>query len=41
MGAITSMFKSPPKVKAPKMDIAKDIQIYVSGMSASLPQMVL
>jgi hypothetical protein len=40
MGAITSMFKSPPKVKAPKMDIAKDIQSYVSGMSASLPQML-
>jgi hypothetical protein len=34
------MFKSPPKVKAPKMDIAKDIQSYVSGMSASLPQML-
>lgn len=29
---------SAPKVKAPKMDIAKDISSYVSGMSESLPQ---
>ncbi len=29
---------SAPKVKAPKMDIAKDISSYVSGMSQSLPQ---
>ena len=29
---------SVPKVKAPKMDIAKDISSYVSGMSESLPQ---
>lgn len=29
---------SAPKVKAPKMDIAKDIRSYVSGMSESLPQ---
>ena len=29
---------SVPKVKAPKMDIAKDISGYVSGMSESLPQ---
>ena len=29
---------SSPKVKAPKMDIAKDIRSYVSGMSESLPQ---
>lgn len=29
---------SVPKVKAPKMDIAKDISGYVSGMSKSLPQ---
>jgi hypothetical protein len=40
MGAIASMFKSPKTVRAPKMDIGKDIQSYVSGMSASLPQML-
>jgi len=32
-----SLFKAP-KVKVPKMDIGKDIQQYVSGMSQSLPQ---
>ncbi len=31
---------SAPKVKAPKMNIAKDIQQYVSGMSQSLPQIL-
>jgi len=31
---------SAPKVKAPKMDIAKDISSYVSGMSQSLPQIL-
>jgi hypothetical protein len=31
---------SAPKVKAPKMDIAKDISGYVSGMSQSLPQIL-
>jgi len=31
---------STPKVTAPKMDIAKDIQSYVSGMSQSLPQIL-
>lgn len=30
---------STPKVRAPKMDIAKDIQSYVSGMSSALPQL--
>jgi hypothetical protein len=30
---------STPKVRAPKMDIAKDVSSYVSGMSASLPQL--
>lgn len=34
------MGSSAPKVKAPKMDIAKDIQQYVSGMSQSLPQIL-
>jgi hypothetical protein len=31
---------SAPKVKAPKMDIAKDISGYVLGMSQSLPQIL-
>lgn len=31
---------SSPKVRTPKMDITKDIQQYVSGMSASLPQIL-
>lgn len=34
------MGSKPKKVKAPKMDIAGDIQQYVSGMSASLPQIL-
>ena len=29
-----------PKVKAPKMDIGKDISSYVSGMSGALPQIL-
>jgi hypothetical protein len=40
MAAITSIFKSPKAVKAPKMDIGSDIQQYVSGMSTALPQML-
>ena len=32
------MGSKPKKVRAPEMDIAGDIQKYVSGMSASLPQ---
>lgn len=35
MGSILS---KPKAIKAPKMDIAKDLQQYVSGMSAALPQ---
>jgi hypothetical protein len=35
-----SVFKKPKKVTAPPMDIAGDIQKYVSGMSASLPQIL-
>ena len=31
---------SAPKVKAPKMDIGKDISSYVSGMSGALPQIL-
>jgi len=31
---------SAPKVKAPKMDLAKDISKYVSGVSQSLPQIL-
>lgn len=34
------MGSSAPTVRAPKMDIAKDIQQYVSGMSQSLPQIL-
>jgi hypothetical protein len=33
------MGKKPKKVKAPEMDIGKDIQQYVSGMSGALPQL--
>jgi len=33
-----SIFSKPKAIKAPKMDIAKDLQQYVSGMSAALPQ---
>jgi len=32
------MGSKPKAVQAPKMDIAKDIQQYVSGMSAALPE---
>lgn len=40
-GALGGLLGSKSKkVRAPKMDIAKDIQQYVSGMSASLPQIV-
>lgn len=35
------MGSSPPKVKAPKMDIGADIRNYVSGMSKSLPGIIL
>lgn len=35
-----SVFKGPPKVKAPKMDIAGDIQKYVSGYTSSLPNII-
>jgi len=39
MGSIFSgLFSKPKAIKAPKMDIAKDLQQYVSGMSAALPQ---
>lgn len=34
------MGSSPPKVKAPKMDIGADIRNYVSGMSKSLPRII-
>jgi len=34
------MGSSPPKVKAPKMDIGADIRNYVSGMSKSLPGII-
>jgi hypothetical protein len=33
-----SLFSKPKAIKAPKVDIAKDLQQYVSGMSAVLPQ---
>jgi hypothetical protein len=35
-----SIFSKPKAIKAPKMDIAKDIQQYVSGMSGALPQIL-
>jgi len=34
------LFSKPKKIRAPEMDIAGDIQKYVSGMSASLPQIL-
>ena len=34
------MGKKPKSIRAPEMDIAGDIQKYVSGMSASLPQIL-
>lgn len=39
-GALGGLLGKNPKVRAPKMDIAKDLQQYVSGMSASLPQII-
>ncbi len=40
MGGLKTVIMGPDKVKAPKMDIAGDIQKYVSGYQQSLPSIL-
>jgi hypothetical protein len=40
MGGLKTIISGPDKVKAPKMDIAGDIQKYVSGYQQSLPSIL-